>query len=240
MGGEANSPDAGQGAGARTSGGAPAGGAGSAEGGTPTQPNGNAGDGGSPAPVGTGGGAGAAGAPSDVAEMLELCARISMKTIHAQDVSREYAKAAYGHCDTHWILRTAVDAGPGLAQYRNDLAAWSYAFWGCGADPVTTFGLVYGTPPLSEGDAHQLIDMYLETAKADLGMSPGEVEDMRAALERLSQLVVTDASAAPSQPGSNPRCAAAGGSGGEAGMSNGGAGGALVEDSGSAGHGGAP
>jgi hypothetical protein len=249
IGGERNSNEAGLGSGAQTSGGEPAGsggtlggsgGATAGSGGTTTSVAGQTGDGGATPSAGGAGGAGGVG------EVLELCARISQKTIHAQDVSREYAKNAYAHCDSYWIIRLAVDDGEGLAQYRNDLAAWSYSFWGCGAEPATTFGLVYGTPAISAGDAKLLIDTYIEAAKFDLDMSPGEVTEMRSALERLSRLVVVDDSTAPSRPNSHPDCAGAGGAGAGGASSEGGAGGAGGADGtpnpdpGSAGHGGVP
>jgi hypothetical protein len=153
-------------------------------------------------------------------------------------------------CDTYWIQRLPVDAGnSAYAAFLNALVAWNKAFWGCSDAGVDNFGLVYGTPPLSAGDAKRLIDLYIravdETLSASedaLPLSPGEKTEMREALERLSALVVTDPSLEPSKPTSRPSCQGGGGGGGMGGE-GGYAGqdpGSAGHDPGSAGHGGAP
>ncbi|RYZ09137.1 MAG: hypothetical protein EOO73_05065 [Myxococcales bacterium] len=105
---------------------------------------------------------------------------------------------------------------PNLDEYRQQLAIWNLEFWGCQGEPVTTLGLVWGTPRLSAGDVSRLIDAYLlatDAPTAELGLSPVEYEEMKSALERLAAPYIADGSAEPSKP----RCSSGnGGAGGEA------------------------
>lgn len=215
-------------------------GAGGEEAGTPNQgggpasvgggggrPSSNVGEAGSEqggesgAPV-TGGGAGSIGGAggggmTSEGEQLPLCARLSLKTSRAFQHSRAFAQAVYADCRLSWL----VPLGPNLDEYRQQLTIWDLEFWGCQGEPVTTFGLVWGTPELSSGDVAALIEAYLvatDAVDAQLGLSPAEYREMKSALERLGVPYIADRSSEPS----NPSCGA-GGAGGEGGAGSAGA-----------------
>jgi len=181
--------------------------------GSSTMPNGGAGatssNAGAPAGGGTaghggqqgsvGGAAGAAGAAGGTAdpgsEQLELCARLAQGAQDADAVARSYVTGVYADCRVGWL----VPRGQALADLLNQLVGFSYNFWGCRATlPVDAFGLVLGTPALSQGDVNLLIDDYLLAAQNKLDLSPAERETMQAALIRLSKPLIAGASLEPS------------------------------------------
>lgn len=201
------------------------------------------------ASAGTGGGgeAGGGGVPGGgghgpdrpTGEQLGLCARIAGKVPHADAQSRAFAKATFGDCRVRWL----VPLGTQLDEYRQQLVVWSLEFWGCQGRPVETFGLVYGTPALSAGDARILNQHYLATAEAELDLSPGEYVQMQTALERLANPLITSASSEPSQSvctGGAGGAGGADGAGGAAGASGADGAGATAGAVASAGAGGAP
>jgi hypothetical protein len=107
--------------------------------------------------------------------------------------------------------------------YINALERWNLRFWGCEDVPVETFELVWGEPPLSQGDVDILIGYYMESAIEHLELSPKEQDEMLAALRRLSTLVVTSDSPEASKPSCTDGGAGGAGPGG-AGAHAGGAG----------------
>lgn len=156
------------------------------------------------------GAAAGAGGVGSVGEQLPLCARLSLQTTRATEQSRAFATAAYFDCRVSWV----VPVGPNLDEYRQQLTIWNLEFWGCQGLPVTTFGLVWGTPQLSAGDASALIDTYLtatDAAKAALELSPGEYKEMKSALERLAEPYITNDSTEPSKPACDAGSGGAGG-----------------------------
>jgi len=169
-----------------------------------------------------GGGSG----PEPSGEQLGFCARISGRVGHADAQARAFAKATFADCRVKWV----VPLGPNLDEYRQQLVIWNLEFWGCQGQPVSDFGLVFGTPQLSTGDASLLIELYLATADAELQLSPDERDDMKAALDRLAKQLIFSPSSEPS----HSQCPVeAGGAGSSGGAGSGGAG------SGGAGSGGA-
>ena len=168
--------------------------------------------------AGSGGAAGAAGNAPDTpgGEQLVLCARLTGRVGHADAQARAFAKATFADCRINWV----VPLGPNLDDYRQQLVIWNLQFWGCQGQPVGDFGLVYGTPPLSAGDASLLIELYLTAATAELDLSPSELDDMRGALERLAKpWIVSDSS----EPSASVCSTDAGGAGGAAAAGAGGA-----------------
>jgi hypothetical protein len=152
-------------------------------------------------------GAGGGGPPTGDGEQLELCARLSGVVDLADSVTRAYAKATNGDCAVKWVIpRTQAP----LIAFRNELVIWSLDFWGCQGAPVDTFALVYDAPALSPGDVTLLVDHYMTAAQSQLDLSPGEFEEMQAALRRLATPLITGSSTEPS----NPQCLAVGGAGG--------------------------
>lgn len=168
--------------------------------------------------AGTAGAAGGeAGAMADTrGEQLQLCVRLPQGANNADTVASKYVGAIYRDCRVDWL----VPLGQDLARLLNQLVSFSYNLWGCEKTaPVTQFGLVLGTPALSQGDVNVLIDHYLEVAQGTLDLSPLERQTLQAALVRLSKPLIVDPSLEPSKSA----CAASmGGAGGSAG-----AGGAL-------------
>lgn len=141
-------------------------------------------------------------------EELDFCPRLTSYSQHALNVEEAFVLAAYQDCRVTQL----VPRNPELIELRNDLIIWNRHFWGCDGLPVDNFGLVWGTPALSQGDAGILIELYLAKAKADLALSPLEHSQMQAALERLAKPLIVDASTEPSHS-----ACAMGGAGGEGG-----------------------
>jgi hypothetical protein len=163
----------------------------------------------------TPGGEGGTGGMGPVSEQLALCARLIQVEAKEGDLSDQFERAAWLDCRVHWVpdLYVHPAQGPQVRDdYVNALKRWNLRFWGCEGVPVQTFELVWGEPPLSRGDVDILIGYYMESAIEHLELSPKERDEMLAALERLSTLVVTNDSPEPS----NPSCGdgGAGGAGG--------------------------
>lgn len=205
---------------------APVGGAGtsggSTSGGSPTNVGGDATAGaGAQPPTGVGGDAGAGGAlggggngPVPPGEQLELCTRVTGKIGHVDAQSRAFATALFADCRIKWVVPPKADLGA----YRQQLVDWTYDFWGC--DPgqsVTDFGLAYGTPALSVGDANLLIEHYLTTVDAEVQLSTDERADMKAALDRLAKQLISSPSEEPSQSNCVSNTGGAGGATGAGG-----------------------
>ena len=187
--------------------------------------------------VGGAGGAsvgGEAGAgPSNVGEQLDICVRLAQPGPNATAVDMAYTRAVTLDCRVKWIMPKGQD----LPTFQNQVLHFNYAFWGCPQwSPVEAFGLVFGTPALSQGDADLLIGHYLKAAQDTLGLSPLERQTMQAALVRLSKPLIMDASLEPSKAicpvnmgGSGGAGGAEAGAGGAAGA---GAGGVAADSAG--------
>lgn len=193
--------------------------AGSAMGGSSSNVGGDATAGaGAEPPTGVGGDAGAGGAlggggngPLPTGEQLVLCTRITGKIGHVDDQSRAFAKALFADCHIKWV----VPLGSGLDDYRQQLVDWSYDFWGCEVgSPVADFGLVYGTPALSVGDANLIIEHYLTTVDAEVQLSTDERLEMKAALDRLAKQLISSPAEEPSQSSCVANTGGAAGAGG--------------------------
>jgi hypothetical protein len=159
------------------------------------------GSGGSVASVGAAGNAqaGAGGVPivTGEGEQLEVCNRLTGLVPHADNTARAYLKSVNRDCRVKWVIPLAMGD---FAAYRNRLVSWNLEFWGCQGTAVTELALVYQQPDLSKGDAELLVQYYLDAADAELDLSPAEHADMKAALERLAEPLVTSDSEQPSQP----------------------------------------
>jgi len=184
------------------------------------------------------------GGPPDgpVLEELSVCdrlLRVPEKNLAQSDM---FERESYLDCRVKWLPRLYIDARA-RKDYLNALEDWNDRFWGCQDLPVDDFLLVWGTPPLSQGDADIIIEHYMAAAIEQLQLTQKEEDEMRAALQRLATLVVTSSSLEPSQPDCvDPNGGAGGmaGAGGAAGTSDGGLGGAAGADQAGAGNGGAP
>jgi hypothetical protein len=164
---------------------------------------------------------GEGGGPPDgpLLEELSLCDRLTQVAAKNLQTTKMFERAVYTDCRVDWLGHRYVDA-MARDDYLNDLLTWNQKFWGCQQAPVDDFLLVWGTPPISQGDAEIVIDHYVAAAIEQLGLTAKEEQEMREALERLSTLVVTSASLEPSEPS----CVDAnGGAGGQGGVGAGGA-----------------
>lgn len=191
--------------------------AGSSTGGSTTNVGGDAGAG-AQSPTGMGGdggalGSGGSGATPPTGEQLGLCARITGRVGHADAQSRAFATAVFTDCRIKWI----VPLKPDLDEYRQQLVVWDLEFWGCQGSPVDDFGLVWGTPALSAGDAKLLIEHYLTTVNTELQLSTDERVEMKAALDRLAEQLISSPSEEPSQSSCVDNTGGAGGAAGVAG-----------------------
>lgn len=189
----------------------------------------------------TEGGAGGASSPYSGVEKLSLCPRLDRELDVASTVTISFDFEVYSDPCVGWTtsLYLVEKARP---SYLNVLKAWNPGFWGCKDAGVETFALLWKQPDvLTRGDLDRLITLYIQVLDRDLelrsqaGLSPAEIAEMRAALERLGQGMVTD----PTLDFSHPECllppAGEGGAGGD-GATQAGAGGQL--SSGSGGYGG--
>lgn len=187
---------------------------------------------------------GAGGGPPDgpVLEELSVCDRL----LRVQEKNRAqtdvFERNVYLDCRVKWLPRLYIDAHA-AEDYRNALEDWNDRFWGCRDLPVDDFLLVWGTPPISQGDADIVIEHYMVAAIEHLQLTQKEEDEMRAALQRLATVVITSPSLEPSQSGCvDPNGGAGGmdGSGGAAGANDGGQGGAAGATQAQAGNGGSP
>lgn len=149
------------------------------------------------AQLGDAGAAGAGGAPEGSSlEQLSFCARLDRLSIHSNNVVVYFDIAVYNDPCVDWV--TTLHGTEHHSDFLNNLAVWNLRFWGCFAEGVSNFGLIYEPAPLSQGDAELLIDHYLRAATTELQLSSAEDAEMRAALERLARTVVVDPSSLPS------------------------------------------
>lgn len=158
-----------------------------------------------------GGEGGEGGNVGNDGEQLELCVRLAQPGPNATAVDMAYTTAVTLDCRMKWIM----PKGPDLPVFQNQVLRFNYAFWGCPQWPsVEAFGLVFGTPTLSQGDANLLIGHYLKAAQDTLNLSPLERETMQAALVRLAKPLILDASLEPSKSICPMSMGGAGGAGG--------------------------
>lgn len=153
-------------------------------------------------------------------EELSLCDRLTQVAAKNLQTTKMFERGVYTDCRVDWLAQRYVDA-KARDDYLNDLLTWNQKFWGCQEVPVDDFLLVWGTPPLSQGDAKIVVDYYVAAAIEHLGLTPKEEQEMREALERLSTLVVTSASLEPSQPSCVDPNGGAGGQDGAGGAAGG-------------------
>jgi hypothetical protein len=172
-------------------------------------PGGGSLQGGGPPSAGAGG-----GSDGPLSEQLSFGLRIPAPSQNATDVARAYNQATYDDCRTRWVTNLFLDKQPSEQHlFLNALVTWNYNFWGCdvGVPPVSNFALIWGEAPLSAGDAALLIEHYIAVATAELTLSPPEITEMRAALERLAAPLIEDPSLEPSQSQCDTGSAGAGG-----------------------------
>lgn len=181
---------------------------------------------------------GSGGATGPISEQLALCERLTAVSDKEKKSRDAFEKLAFLDCRVTWIPDLYLHPVLLRHEWQNAMTAWNLRFWGCEGLPVEDFQLVWQEPPLSRGDADILIDHYMQAAIEFLELSPKEQDEMRAALLRLSTVVVTSDSAEPSQP----RCddPNAGGAGGMSGAGGDGSSAGADSAPGGGGNGGAP
>jgi hypothetical protein len=222
-------------AGSESGGSAPSG---AGEGGTPQATAGKPPvGGGSGSSAGTdstlGGESGSGGGPDGpILEELSLCDRLSMQSQLSTSFTKAFEKLVYADCRINWLNHLYLDFMPNKRDdYLNALVPWNLRFWGCQEQPVSDFALVFGTPPLSQGDADLVCDYYVQAAIEAFQLTKKEQSEMSTALAHLASALVTSSSADPSQPScEDPN---AGGAGGMSGV--GGAAGSLPTTAGQGG-----
>jgi hypothetical protein len=189
------------------------------------------------------GGAGGMVATSGV-ERLSLCGRLLQKPILASRFARTFDYAVFNDPCIGWST-ALYELTQERDEYLAALSTWSHSFWGCKDLGVESFALLWKQPDvLTAGDANQFIDYYILVLNLELEalsqaeLSPSEVSEMRAALKRLSETMVTD----PTLEFSHPECddppTGEGGAGGADGA--GGAGSVSPPVGGAGGEGGVP
>lgn len=185
-------------------GGAPAGTSGAATSAAGTDSHGGQGG------AANGGAAGGEAGGTTNGEQLDLCKRLDQGAQDADAVASAYVGAVYRDCRVSWV----VPRGQALADLVNRLVAFSYNLWGCERTlPVDEFGLVLGTPALSQGDLDVLLDHYLTAAQDTLDLSRDERETLLAALLRLAKPLIMDPSLEPSKSVCSDNTGGAGGGG---------------------------
>jgi hypothetical protein len=138
-----------------------------------------------------GGAAGTAGAgPDGDADAgpgpLTVCDRLTTPAPLSYDVTMAFEHAVFIDCRVKWITRLYLDLDQ-RAQFLNGMLAWNLEFWGCRGTVTKEFALLYKPARLTPADANAIIEHYIDAATVSLAMSPGEVQEMRAALRVLAQ-----------------------------------------------------
>jgi hypothetical protein len=140
---------------------------------------------------GQGGMEGGSDASASVA--LTVCVRLQSPSVLAFDVTRTYDHTVYADCRVKWVANLYLDVDQ-REVFLNNLLAWNMRFWGCSPPPPTEFALIFKPAPLTSADAAALIDDYIDVSTQALGLSAPEIDQMRAALEKLSKSVVATVS----------------------------------------------
>jgi hypothetical protein len=168
---------------------------------------------------------GAGGTPGSGIEQLELCPRIAMLPVLSSQFARNFDREVYNDPCIGWTTQL-YQVTNNRPEYLSALTAWNQGFWGCKETGVGSFALLWKQPEvLTAGDARRLIELYVLRLNTDLVafnqamLSPKEEAEMRAALERLSDTMVTNATL----DYSHPECLEPPGSGGAGGEGSGGA-----------------
>jgi hypothetical protein len=187
----------------------------------------------------TPGGDGGGGADGPVREELSLCDRLIQVPDKNLKTTKAFELSVYSDCRVKWLADLYLDAKK-RDDFLNDLLTWNQKFWGCQGVAVDNFALVWGTPPLSRGDADLVVGYYLTAAIEHLDLTANEEQEMREALQRLSTLVVTSAALEPSKPQCPDPNGGAGGQDGSGGAAGGGVAEAGLAGSAAANGGGAP
>jgi hypothetical protein len=87
------------------------------------------------------------------------------------------------------------DGGEAFATWRNLLYAYNLDLWGCTGKTPTGFALLSTAfQEMSEADAAQLIELYLNAATNVLALTAREVADLRRDLQRLANPRITNES----------------------------------------------
>jgi hypothetical protein len=176
---------------------------------------GAAGSGGSPAATGgavhsDGGGAGelldaalddghAEAAPSDAAAesgtQIAICPRLV--TPDRPDLTTQFSELAKAHMRAvlrECRVRDSVATLPSIPDWLNALNTFGWELFGCSTKSPTTFALVGERPGYSRADVELLIEIYVATVDAQLGLTVSEEREVEALLTALSSSVVTSES----------------------------------------------
>lgn len=168
---------------------------------------------------------GAGGAPGSGLEQLGLCPRLAQRPVLSSRFALNFDRAVYNDPCIGWTTEL-YQVTQNRPEYLSALTAWSLGFWGCKEVGVSGFALLWKQPEvLTAGDAKRLIAYYILVLNLELKsldqaeLSPKEEEEMSAALERLSETMVTD----PTLDYSHTECLNPPGGGGAGGEGSGGA-----------------
>lgn len=182
---------------------------------------------------------GAGGTPGNGLEQLGLCPRLAQRPVLSSRFALNFDRAVYNDPCIGWTTKL-YEVTQNRPEYLSALTAWSLGFWGCKEVGVEGFALLWKQPEvLTAGDAKRLIAYYILVLNLELKsldqaeLSPKEEEEMSAALERLSETMVTDSTL----DYSHSECLDPPGGGGAGGE---GSGGAPLGIAGEGGHGGQP
>ena len=162
-------------------------------------------------------GSGGTGGSSDPTQ-LAVCVRVDDPTSLSFDTTVAFESAVITDCRINWVTSLYYNSSTGLndrSDFLNQLLHFNLDLWGCtGRSAPTSFDLIYAPAPLSLADVGALIDAYVVVATTELTLSPGEITDLRALLEHLSEPLLLDP-----DPGdfSASSCVELGGAGGEGG-----------------------
>lgn len=173
-------------------------------------------------PVQGGGAGGMPGGDLGV-EQLALCGRLTQRVVLSTRFVSNFDFVVYWDACIGWTTKL-YEVEQAQGDYLNQLSAWNQRFWGCTDTGAEGFPLVWKQPDvLTAGDANRLIARYISVLNLELEalgqstLSSNEEMEMRAALQRLSESMVTD----PTIDYSHPEClnppVGEGGAGGEGG-----------------------
>lgn len=167
---------------------------------------GGGGAGGSAGSAGSAGSGGSAGddagdecEPSGTSYQFNWCPAL-ISPNQAPATSTQIVPFYFGQIHADCRISAFVDTHPELAQFANELTAFTLQLWGCQGSGVTTFGLAQtGYPDASfttftAADAELLIEIYVTRTKEVLSLGPTNQKLLEDTLHCLAKDMITDPS----------------------------------------------
>lgn len=120
---------------------------------------------------------------------LAICSRLANVQTTLSRTVETYIGALRGDCRVS--LLTRGDRAASTPQFGNQLRQFNFSLWGCDSRPLAGFHIIYQPTTLTLLDVAALIDIYVDVARPQLGLSTREESLMRGELQRLGVAALT-------------------------------------------------